>query len=181
MTELDRRGLLDNTLVIITSDHGEHFGEHRRLSHANSLYRQLLQVPLLIRFPGRVPAGLRIPEPVSLRDLPQTILGLVGVSDSLGFPGASLARYWQETSDSTRRRYVVFSEMFSLRGPRAYSLMADGYHYVKWFGRDPEIYDLDRDPLETADLAATPQGPAIKVRLENLGETFLRGSPIPGE
>jgi hypothetical protein len=59
--------------------------------------------------------------------------------------------------------------------------MADGFHYVKWFGRDPEVYDLDRDPLETADLAGTPQGPALKTKLEDLGETFLRGSPIPGE
>ena len=45
------RGLLDHTIVIITSDHGEQFGEHGKLFHMNSLYRVLLEVPLLIRFP----------------------------------------------------------------------------------------------------------------------------------
>ena len=47
-TRLDQRGLLANTWVIVTSDHGEHFGEHHLFGHANSLYRQVLHVPLLI-------------------------------------------------------------------------------------------------------------------------------------
>ena len=71
---LDARGVLDNTLVVVTSDHGEQLGEHGLVNHGNSLYRPLLAVPLLIRFPGRVPSGMRIRAPVSLVDLPSTIL-----------------------------------------------------------------------------------------------------------
>src|SRR5262249_30983432 len=54
---LESQGILENTLVIITSDHGEEFGEHGLLDHGNSLYLASVHVPLVIHFPGRVPAG----------------------------------------------------------------------------------------------------------------------------
>ena len=60
--ELAHRGLLDNTIVIITSDHGEQFGEHGKCCHMNTLYRAVLEVPLLIRFPPGVPANQLIPD-----------------------------------------------------------------------------------------------------------------------
>ena len=98
MEALEARGILENTLVIVSSDHGEHFGDHRRMGHMNSLYRQLIQVPLLMRLPGKVPAGLVVKTPVSLRDLPQTVLDLSALPDSgHRFPGASLARFWNGT------------------------------------------------------------------------------------
>ena len=53
--ELDRRGVLSNTLVIVTADHGEHLGEHKIYGHGQSLYRPELHVPLLIAFPAGVP------------------------------------------------------------------------------------------------------------------------------
>src|SRR5262249_3096125 len=55
--ELGHRGVLENTLVIITSDHGEEFGEHGLLDHGNSLYFPSIHVPLVVYFPGRVPQG----------------------------------------------------------------------------------------------------------------------------
>ena len=65
--ELDRRGLLDNTLVIVTSDHGEQFNEHHLFGHGNSLYGSLIHVPLLIFPPSGSPAGRIVGVPVSLR------------------------------------------------------------------------------------------------------------------
>ena len=53
--ELKRRGVMDNTIIIITSDHGEQFGEHSVMGHGNSLYLPVLHVPLLVRFPASVP------------------------------------------------------------------------------------------------------------------------------
>ncbi len=64
LDELERRGTLERTIVIITSDHGEQFGEHRLLAHGNSLYMQVLGVPLMILASGRVPEGIRV------RDMP---------------------------------------------------------------------------------------------------------------
>jgi arylsulfatase A-like enzyme len=99
---LEQRGVLQNTLVIITSDHGEHFGERQLFCHGNSLYRPLLHVPLLIRFPSRAPAGQSVAEPVSLRDLPATVMDLLQIEDGVPFPGRSLARYWKDPREGVR-------------------------------------------------------------------------------
>jgi hypothetical protein len=93
--ELRSRGALENTLVIITSDHGEEFGEHGVMGHGNSLYMPSVHVPLLILFPPYVPAGMRVREPASLRDIPATVADLAGLGGEHPFPGQSLARYWK--------------------------------------------------------------------------------------
>jgi arylsulfatase A-like enzyme len=173
MNQLDRRGMLENTIVIITSDHGEHFGEHHRISHGNSLYRQLLQVPLVLRYPRRVPGGTVVSQPVSLADIPQTLFDLAGVTDSAAFPGRSLARYWGGTQrmDSSD---VVFSEMPTARGARSYSVTANGYHYIRWFGRPPQLYRLADDAEETRNLADTPEASAVMHLFAALETSFTR-------
>ncbi|MBK6307951.1 MAG: sulfatase-like hydrolase/transferase [Gemmatimonadetes bacterium] len=79
LDELGRRGALDNTIVVITSHHGELFGEHGLTGHANALYLPLLQVPLVIRYPAKVPGAWRVTEAISLRDLAATIAELAGL------------------------------------------------------------------------------------------------------
>src|SRR5690606_1317626 len=74
---LEARGLLDNTVIVAVSDHGESFGEHGWYLHGHSLYREQLHVPLIIRWPERVPAGVRVARPVSIDDLPAVIQDLV--------------------------------------------------------------------------------------------------------
>src|SRR5262249_3466064 len=74
LDKLKNQHLLENTLIVVTSDHGEQFGEHGLFDHANSLYRPLLHVPLVISYPPRVPASIRISHPVTLVNLPSTIL-----------------------------------------------------------------------------------------------------------
>jgi arylsulfatase A-like enzyme len=98
--DLRQRGVLDNTLVIITSDHGEQFGEggHRLFSHANSLYMSLLHVPLVLWFPGHLPAGKTVADAVSLRDVPSTVSGLVSLDSPPAFPGRSLTRFWDDAA-----------------------------------------------------------------------------------
>ena len=98
LREMDRRGLLGNTIVVITSDHGEHFGEHGLVSHGNSLYWHLLQVPLVIIAPGQHSAGSRVAQAVSLTDLPATLIQMAGLPDSAQLPGTPLARFWDGTA-----------------------------------------------------------------------------------
>jgi arylsulfatase A-like enzyme len=74
--ELDRRGLTQNTLIIVTSDHGEEFGENGVFWHGNSLYRPSVQIPLLMKLPGGLPAVRVVDDPVSLRDLAATIMSV---------------------------------------------------------------------------------------------------------
>jgi arylsulfatase A-like enzyme len=75
LTELEAGGLLENTVVVVSSDHGEQFGEHGLFTHGGELYTQVLHVPLLISGPG-VARGVRVAEGVSLVDLPATLLEL---------------------------------------------------------------------------------------------------------
>src|SRR6185437_2697844 len=70
LDELGRRGALDDTMIVLTSDHGEHLGDHGLFFHGCSLYRPLVEVPLVIVDPKGMPAGRAVAEPVSLRDLP---------------------------------------------------------------------------------------------------------------
>jgi arylsulfatase A-like enzyme len=99
LDELERRELLDRTLVIILSDHGEGLGEHGLFDHGQSLYSTEVRVPLLILPPGNTPSPRQVRDTVSLRDVPATVVDLVGLNTGAPFPGRSLARLWR---DSTR-------------------------------------------------------------------------------
>jgi arylsulfatase A-like enzyme len=93
--ELGRRGILDRTWLIVTSDHGESFGEQPGMfSHGTSLYQPQLHVPLVIVPTAGGPAGRVVAETVSLRDLPATVVDLLGLAADAPFPGTSLARLW---------------------------------------------------------------------------------------
>jgi arylsulfatase A-like enzyme len=161
---LDARGLRDNTVIIVSSDHGEHFGEHGRFEHASSLYPQLLHVPLLMRGPSRIPAGRRVPDFVTLRDLAATILAVGPGIESL--PGRSLARFWDSTGVATAREespiigsitngfWTERSKPTVRKGMR--SVLIDGAQVIEDV-RDPttfELFDLRLDPLGRTDLAA---------------------------
>jgi arylsulfatase A-like enzyme len=99
--ELQDRGLLDSTLVIVTADHGEGLGEHDLYDHGESLYRNEIRVPLLIVPPDRKKTQAVVPDSVSLRDLPATIVDLVGLRDGAPFSGRSLARFWRDSPSRT--------------------------------------------------------------------------------
>ena len=90
-SDLDARGLLDDTIVVITSDHGEEFGEHGLFGHARSVWDPVLRVPLILWSGDRtIPAGTRIVEVVSLVDIAPTLLDLLGLDPLDGVSGQSL-------------------------------------------------------------------------------------------
>lgn len=165
---LEARGVLENTVVIVTSDHGEHFGEHRKWEHANTLYPQLLHVPLVIRAPGRAPAGTRVREFVSLRDVAATVLAMGPGTAEL--PGRTLSHYWDSTAVSAERpaspvlgslsngSWTPESPAKSSRGTR--SVVVDGRLVIEEVRRPShfEVYDLTSDPYGEHDVAADPIG-----------------------
>ena len=102
--ELERRGILKETWVIVTSDHGESFGEHDDIFvHGTSLYQTELHVPLLVIPPGGATTKQVVNETVSLRDLAATVVDVIGQEAASPFPGKSLARFWDRTSAAAPR------------------------------------------------------------------------------
>jgi arylsulfatase A-like enzyme len=79
LERLARLGLADDTLVVVTSDHGEEFDDHGSWGHGHSVYQELLHVPLVFRLPSRLPAGTRVPNAVSTLDVSATVTDLLGV------------------------------------------------------------------------------------------------------
>ena len=87
---LRSEGILDETLFIVTADHGENLGEHGLMDHVFSLHRTIRHVPLLIRYPARFERGREVTEVVRLEDVPPTILEVCGLPPPGGLDGQSL-------------------------------------------------------------------------------------------
>jgi len=101
-------GLLNDTLIVISADHGEElYDHHKYFHHQASLYEGTLKVPLIIRLPGVVPAGKRVSQPVSHTDIVPTILELTGLPIPSNLHGMSLVPAW---GDGTFERGPVFGE-----------------------------------------------------------------------
>ena len=165
--ELERRGVLDQTWVVVSSDHGEGLGEHDLFEHGESLYQTEIHVPLLIVPPASRDAGRVVHATVSLRDLPATIVDLVGLGDRSPFPGQSLAALWGDfPSRPDADRDAVFSELRSpnpgdpshgrspaRRGPLV-SLAEGDLIYIRNQGDGTEeLYNSREDPRELINRA----------------------------
>lgn len=157
LSELATRGLLDNTLVIITSDHGEEFNEHGRGWHGNTLYMPAIHVPLVIRLPDGNRAGERIGTPVSLTDLAATVVDVLGLSDGSPFPGRSVLA----PAIDAEGRPPVYAELTRddrMSQPTELllgSMVDDELHYILSDEGREELFRYRRDAFEQNDLMGT--------------------------
>jgi arylsulfatase A-like enzyme len=172
--ELEARGLGDNTVLIVTSDHGEGFGEHGSFGHRNHLYREMIHVPLIIRAPGRVPAGARISTPVTNAAIPATVMELVAPQGQGSFGRASLAPLWKGSDAVTSWEYPLSeleqAQFEPLKRLPLYhgaikSLVTPEWHYIVHQTLGEELYDWANDPQERTNLADTPQGRKVRKEL----------------
>jgi choline-sulfatase len=145
---LERRQLLDRTLVIVTADHGESLGEHGERDHGVFVYESVLRVPLIIRAPG-VPTG-RVDSVVRLVDIMPTVLDVLGV-ERREMDGVSLMGALR--GDGSGRDLEAYAEsLYPQRyGWSAVRALRDGRFKVIAAPR-PELYDLERDPFEEHNL-----------------------------
>lgn len=187
VAELESRGLLDDTWIVVTSDHGEQLGERGLFEHNNSLYLPALHVPLMIRPPGPAgPAGVRVPGAVSLRDLPATILELVGADAAL--PGASLRPLWTGDAEAPtspavaylRRGFVEQPATPMARGTEMQAVVELPWFYVHNGDDTDEVYDLRDGLFEGPNRAGTDA--AADSALRSLRSTLYRlvtGQAVP--
>ncbi|MBU0755804.1 MAG: sulfatase [Planctomycetes bacterium] len=169
-TLLRATGLFEETAIIITSDHGEEFGEHGNWHHSKHLYREVVQVPLILKLPGRNPAQGRVDVPVSLLDIAPTLTSLAGLPSAPQWHGDSLLEIAQDSKAFLSRK--VLSENVIPHGDRSVHMIALQDHLVKYFrvfceadkaypdgvrgfnqGERQEIYQLLPDPMEQVDVA----------------------------
>jgi arylsulfatase A-like enzyme len=176
--------------VIITSDHGEALGEHGLLQHGNSLYRHQIWVPLLIRLPGTVPAGIQVSDPVSTTDLPATVLALTQAWSDFKMPGQTLSRFWSDGSGhpapgfepvlSQAAHNEEAGEGWPVGRGRLWSLLTDEWHFIATEGGGVELFALAGDPAESASLASNPQvQPIVDRFLETLSRLLLDDVAAP--
>ncbi|HSA55937.1 MAG TPA: sulfatase [Gemmatimonadaceae bacterium] len=154
LQDLESSGHLRNTLIVVTSDHGEEFGEHGQFGHGNSLYLQSLHVPLIMAFPDRLPRGARVRTTVSLRDLPATILDVLDVP--VDFPGSSLRGTWETAAqDADNVVGAALAEVRYMRGvsedgPLARgdmrTVVTDSLQLIQDGAGNDSLFDLALDP-----------------------------------
>jgi len=184
---LERHGLADRTLVVVTSDHGEEFFEHGRAGHRMSLYDEQLLVPLLMRLPGRIPAGLRYGGQVRATDVAPTILELAGLPPEAQILGRSLVPYLdgrRASEDLPAVSTLVYPQsesMKSLRVPEWKLLEVQSAAH-----REPArsvYFDLAADPGEQRALSTRGQEHVLRAlaQLESQADSWRRGLPGEGD
>jgi arylsulfatase A-like enzyme len=176
---LQKSGAMQDTLVVVTSDHGEEFLDHGGMMHGGTHYRELLHVPLILIGPG-LPAGMRIAAPVSLVDVMPTALDLLGVEAPPGIDGRSLRPLWEDGEESDGRLLLAETgpmEIDALRSVRRgdLKLIVDSRTGSK------QLFDLAGDPGETRDLAAERKDEVreLSERLEELSKPRRKPTMLP--
>ncbi len=192
---LKRSGQLENTMVIVVSDHGESHGDHNFMGHAFVVYNEIAHVPLFIHYPAMFPAGRRVTHNVSTRRVFHTMLEAVGVEhEAYGHTTRelSLARA-VEGPDKEPKDEVIVSEAFpplnfinvmEMNNPEAIEpfrvrmmrrAIFDGHKKLMMVsGRPDEFFDTQTDPLEEHNLLDNPAGYENDIiRLERMLEDFV--------
>jgi arylsulfatase A-like enzyme len=176
---LDASAVLKNTIVLVTSDHGESLGDHGLSFHGAALYWDLVHVPLVIAWPGHVPEGVRISQPVANADIAKTILSIVA-SKQNPFPGPSLTELWgpfsprdwpNPISELPQTNTIVAADR-AMQGkiPIATdgwmkTVVSPQWQLIRHEKYGDQIYDWKSDPAESTNMISTPQGRAAAASL----------------
>jgi choline-sulfatase len=183
---LKARGWYDGATIVLFSDHGEGLGDHGEQEHGLFLYDATIRVPLIVKLPGKRRAGTRITAPVQEIDLVPTVLDWVGMQKPAELRGRSLVPVLEgrESDPGTAaiysealygRYHYGWSELYALTHPR--------YRFIK--APRPELYDLERDPGETHNLAADQPETAASMQtaLDRLmsGAAVSKPDTVPAE
>ena len=147
LASLEAIGFLDNAVVVVTSDHGEEFGEHGGVLHGGKLFEELLHVPLIISGAG-IDRGIVDPSLVSLVDIAPTLLSLAGLEIPDAMEGRSVFDRPASEQFQDQRVFAQYGDqLYCVRTPRWKLIQRTSNQRVK-------LFDLHRDPGEQRNLSA---------------------------
>jgi choline-sulfatase len=166
LVKLRELGLDENTIIVVTSDHGEEFQEHGSWGHGHSVYQELLHVPLLFRWPGVIPANQRVGPVVSTMDIGPTVLEATGLAIPEAFEGRSLLGFMR--GDWPPGPYVAFSDFLDHRRV----IRGGDWKLIIRGNLSQVMFDLGNDYWEKNELDGTEQ-PIAQRYLRTLHGQFL--------
>jgi arylsulfatase A-like enzyme len=175
LDDLRASGRWDDTLVVITSDHGEAFGEHGFIAHSKPPYDELVRVPLLVKLPGSRAGGRRVSDMVGLVDVAPTLVELLGGEPRRDVDGRSFAAALEADGDALEPR-THFMEHHAFVGVRT-----ERWKYIRRGGRSSELYDLSADPGEQEECSAQYPDVAARFRAACEGALEQRALRTQGE
>lgn len=189
-----RRGL-DDTIVIVTADHGEEFFEHGHKGHQQSLYDEVVRIPLIVRWPGRIDAGRVVEDQVRIIDVLPTVLTLAGVPGPNTVQGRDLGPLLlgQALPPEPALCDLSVTGMRELHAVRTNDSKYVSFPTPHWWQVGYQYFDLERDPGETTRLPMWSSGwldsrrTLARLRRESqetsrrLGETVLPAEPLDDE
>jgi len=181
LNALDDERLSDDTLVIFASDHGELLGQHG-LWHKFHAYEEALRVPLIVRLPGRVAAGVRSRAGTSLIDIPATMLALSGLDVPPELGGVDLRPALAGDADweTDRLLYSEHKPLGAWHGAVDWRMVTDNRLKYTWNRTaEDELYDLSADPYEMANRIDDADLADQRRRLRAALDTWMRDTDDP--
>jgi arylsulfatase A-like enzyme len=164
--------------VLFTSDHGEEFHEHGGIVHGQSLYEELVRVPLIVLAPA-IDGGRVVRQPVSLLDLAPTLLELLGLTPEPRFEGRSLAPLLQGREASSADVIVErpHDGVYD-RGVHSSGIIRGSKKLLIGRDRSAVLFDLAEDPFEAspASPSSSPEGPGLRATLDRWATGFAESS-----
>ena len=192
MKTLEAEGMLENTIVIYTSDHGDFVGRHgmvEKCAIGHNIYEETLRVPLIVSQPKRIKAGQRVDDLVEMFNLYPTILELAGIElpdTKHGIDSTSLAATLTQ-GKSANRKYIVsenWSQAAVITENHKLGIWLDPTEYAK--GRDfrsfgDMLFDRKEDPDEIHNLIGNPQYAEVEKQLREYFNNFTSKVPATGK
>jgi len=187
---LERAGKLDRTILVFTSDHGTQMGAQGVAPWAKKMpYEESINVPLMVRWPGVIPAGVSCDSLVAPVDFFPTLCGLCGIPYPQTVEGFDLSETWKGGKSAHEQEAVLttnFSEThdYLVNGNEWRGVRTKEYSYARWLSGKVVLYDLRNDPLQLRNLADEPSARSLREQAERTLERLMaeRGDAlVPSE
>jgi len=165
LDKLDELNLANDTIVVFTTDHGHLFGQHGLIAKGAFHYEDLLKLPFMVRYPGKIPAGRISDSMQSLVDLAPTFLDMIGTKIPGSMSGISQRRVWMGEKESLRN-HIICENHHEPTTIHLKTYVNERYKITVYYNQEyGELYDLENDPNEINNLWDNPDCNSLKAEL----------------